>query len=1689
MKLALSLVFCLGLALARVEEWSWMDNVDNVDHIRNIDDYEFQTGREFHYIYNGQMTTGIPGSSKQHSGTRIQAMVTFVFKNSKVCLMKINNVRIGKVNRDLPNPRKVVPFEMFEEMPIDHKYKEELLLPIKFTYNGGLIKDIVFDGEDQPWSTNIKRGILNLLQVNVQKQGLNMEETFDKEPMSTVHRSTESEKFFRVMEETLEGECETLYTITKQPNTRSYSRQVMNVTKSINFEKCLKRPQIKYNFRFSDPCPTCESKYNDDQKFLKATTVAFYNITGTTSKFMIDSARVESEYTFVPFSEESNVIITYVNQTLVLVKTTPITHRVEEPRQQVQSDSDMVFTLDMDVAKEAFYMEEDTTMLRKFKLPQMRNKIEIIGSLLQKLVTRIQEYVEDDAPKYLDRLVTLFRLCTRKDLEQIHHTFYRSNQFNHEQQKKVRDILPHVEALCGTKACVQQLVEKIRNNEVQPLTAILAVKDLINIRTPSKEIIQELLKLSECEVVERHYALKQSVWLTIGSLMNGLCSNGHGQWARELKGKTEKLWTREMKQSSDKLFWTKDVKENIEDLLTVKMEEKNEKFCPRHLKEKYVQLLVSKLEKTNKWEERLTYLKALGNAGLDLSIFELEKIVLNRERKYSTMIRTEAVLAMRQLKDIMPKKIQKVLMPVLLNKMENPTVRIACSYMILQTLPELPVLTQIAKMVESEHNVQVSSFVHSYMNTLANSTNPCEQKLVSDLQMALRHTRRVDTTPFGYSKILRVPMHSEEHKVGLDLELASSFTKMSFIPRYLTATLHSNFLGFWNKYLVSFGLVTEGLETMMHRFSRNENTFDDVLNMNEYEQEFDNMFSSLNLDDEHIKVPKALLYMKFKDQDYGFLPLKRELIKSILTENKFSLRELESKLRQGLMINFNKASMLHEMMYKIPTTLGLPLTVTTKIPVVASIHGKLQAVMSERSLKSFKIQANLKPSFVATLVVDVESWCPIVNHGLKVVHKLRVFKPIDAKVEVDLHSTQKNVRITVRPPTTRRELVNFETRPITYTRVWTKLEEPEHKVVMGEEVNRVHTFNKCIGRKLFGVDLCLRGKVHKTPSKSIVGTPFFPLSGPNKVVLTCEPSHETPQEIVINLSGKFLERTMQSIRPTLLREFENLNSFDEEQEENFFRSEFEHTRHSDNRRNRRTTRFNPFSFYTEQTSFFDSEYSPKTPLTTTLKVDIEARPRHFTFDLVNMYDLVKGFCKIHLKVASKPVSEYNQGFVACLDSESVLPQLARNVYDNKVMTNARLTWGRTSCNTENHITLKTKTIKSTFENLFESNVHDEYETCEDETTCYKRYDNEFSPEMKQLLKYHVDIEYNNVPLYIQNYTNKVFLMLKNHYFEQSDVSQIMIRNPEKKIRVIVTVDPITKQHMNLTIRTPKENTIITDIPIPTMLTCNKNRRSHLRNWWGNKNERFTDMINEDGECFTEECEYDNQEPERFLNQRRQWGNDHEENIFDETEPFETKFNRRQRNCDRFDQDCDDETDEFETKYNRRHFGCDPTERDCDETDEFERCDREDCDETDEFETKFNRRQWSGADRRERMFEQREEFETEFDRPEWTREHTEQFENEFERTTSIKKPVLKHKLIEKDDEVCVSMQRIPQCPVNTYPERKVEKRVSFHCLNRNHPMVEKLESKIHFAEQIPEIQRLTPTMTRMEVVPTKCTPSY
>jgi hypothetical protein len=1114
MKLILIALLCTGVALGRIEEWNWLDSVSPN---RQIEDTAFRSGREYHFFYNGQLSTGIAGSSKQHSANRIQSVVICAFKTQNQVLMRLQNIRVGKLNRDVPNPRKIMPFDAFEDVQIEQHLKQKLEKVVKFTYTGGLVHDVVFDQNEDPWSANIKRGVLNLLQVNLQQQrrlDTNEDAVLTNRDPRSRRTGSEDEKanFYRVMEQTLEGECETLYTIQQQPHNKQSTTPVLNVTKSINFEKCNKRPQIKYNFRFADNCPTCDSKYTDDEKFLKSSTVAKYNITGDKQAFLIEGARVDSEYVFVPFNEEANAIVTYVNQTLVLVKTGPA-QSLSEPQNPVESDSDMIFTLDWDVAYEKFHMNGDHQMHRQLHDSQQGlNKVELAKKFVEKMNEKMQEQLDDDMLQHFVRLVQLMRMCTESELEQIcQMQEQQTRSTTTESEKKLKNILPQALGACGSKTCTKLLTQKIRQGQITPLRGALAIKGLLHNRVSSPEIINELIQLADSPQAQESEGLKRNCWLTIGSLINALCTNNEDQLALETK-------------------------------------EGQVKLCSRELKDQYVKTLFTKFRQATKWEDKVLMLKTIGNAGLDLSIFELEKIIRQQDQSnHPQHIRFEAILALRQLKDSVPKKVQRILMPVVMNRREYPSIRSTASYILLQTVPERSILDQLAHNLVTEPSHQFGSFLYTQMLSYANSTNPCEKQISTDMKSALRHAKQF-SAGLGYSRMFHWSMHSERQKVGLDFDFDAVYSNISAIPRHLGVALHANGLGFWQKYLATLNLVNEGIEPLIRQYFDEDTTqflggqdssLDQLFRSrhprsvhqrDEYQQELKDIFSkhlkvrARDYSDQHNNEPKAYVSAAFKGQAVGFFPITKEFIQQLIQDSGSNLRQIEQKLRQGLPIDYVTVAEVHDMHYKVPTSLGMPLTVTIKAPVAWSLKGKLQATMD--SSKTFKIQAQLKPSAVAQLLCKVEAWSPIVNSGIKIKSKAKLFTPIDARIEIDLATKPFTVKVAIKPPTEKRDLLVLESRPISYTQDWQQYvrsvdEGQDEKTIMGEEQNRVSTFTKCFGRQTLGIELCARGQIHRTPVQSLIGTPFSPLSGPNKIVVTSEPGQEPSEEIQMKFTTKF----------------------------------------------------------------------------------------------------------------------------------------------------------------------------------------------------------------------------------------------------------------------------------------------------------------------------------------------------------------------------------------------------------------------------------------------------------------------------------------------------------------------------------------------------------------------------------------
>ena len=1341
----------------RIPDPLWLDNI--VGSVSSVEDTHFKGGREYQFVYNGQLLTGLPQSSKQHSSTRIQAVCTVLFKTDTSCLLKLTHIRMGKMNDNVVEPRRMVPFSAFEEVQIDSDLKEQLHNVVKFTYTNGLISDIVFDGSEQPWSANIKRGVLNLLQVNLQQTG-RTDRTDDAVLKGDIVESNDkSYDYFTATEKTLEGECECDYTVTNSGN----DNEGLNVTKSVNFEKCRRRPDIKYNYRFSTPCPSCRRGYDTKEKVVRSSTVTKYDIRGSIDQFLIWKVVCDSQYNYVPMNEQSNVITTYTKQKLELVKSTSKTGDIKDPRNSVRSDSQLIFTQDWDVLKEKFFQNGEDDFQDKTPYSGIDNKNEFVGQILRRLVRCLSDSIEDCAPRQFVRLVKVLRMCKRGELKEIHNSFFKTtpSSFTPEDHKKIKDLLVDAMTIAGTKDTIIHMVEKIKKREIGTIKASLTIKNLINVRVPSKDMIDQLLKLSEHEVCKRSSFLRQSVLLSCGSLINGLCGDHSDKLARDFKTPDQK--------------------------------------CPRSLKEEFVEKLFRKFSDSETTSEKMLWLKTISNAGLDLSVLRLENIIRNTDKVRPVIIRIEAMNGLRRISATLTRKIQKILMPVFMNDLETSDIRMVAFHHIMQTLPERPILDQITRKLFTERSQQVGSFVLSHLTTLANSTDPCEKKVADDLKLSLRRASRSVRHLTGYSKRIQWRFYSNKYHSGIGIDMGMIMSS-SYIPRIVSASVNYNSHSQWMKRLLTVGLGQVGsgqwLKKSLHRSTSDSDSSRSPRSLKTMspENELKRIFEKLSISDRYTDDNNPIVspYLRFKDQEVGFLPITPDyfddMIRELVDNDVIDTENMKRTLEQGIQIDIYQGYMLHEQSRKIPTSLGLPLRTSVKLPLITRVNGRIEGKLEPK----IKLSINLKPSFSLGTCLKMESWSPIVNSGLKVVSQLSMYMPMNVEYKANTDMNPIDTELSWKPHSSQFTLLKAQSRPITYTVVWPKSlknwQEPEERTVFGEEFNRIKTIDTEFGDNSLGIKFRTHGSWHKTPSKRMSSVPFCPFSGPNKLQITVQPGNQMPKEVVFKMTGKLFNKD-KNMKP----KFDN---FYDSQDKSYFNSDS-----------------------SEESSEY-KRYDSTDVMNSQLLVKIFSRgssiKRSAELKTNCKCDDRNRNCKCVLDIKRTPVPTVeNKEWKLKSELEVLYPETPYRMSDlsddDTFMSQMKTSWGESGGDMK-QVEMKIQGRRSDDQMKYLRRDRNEYNSeCSSPICQYNKL-----KRLSLLSDYKIDIDYT-LGTKEWNVTNKMYRLLKNYYFDQTDVNQINVDNTRNQVRCRITIDPKNTRLVNVTIKTPKEKCIIKDITLPINL--------------------------------------------------------------------------------------------------------------------------------------------------------------------------------------------------------------------------------------------------------------------------------
>jgi len=1409
MKLLVLVALTLAVALASKHpryEYNWEE--ENSPQY-GIDSNKFEAGKEYQYMYNGQLMTGIPQSSEQHSATRIQAVVSIVFHKHDQLAMQLRHVRFASLNDKVSEPRRLQPFGLFEPIDIVAEHLETLRLPVESKYRHGMIKELVFDGADAPWSVNIKRGVLNMIQVNLRKERrTDLTSEMEKE---TIHPMD----MFTTQEETIEGDCETVYSVESLPV--QYRREidddvnVLNVTKSIDFEKCQRRSEVNYNFRMASPCPSCEQKYTESEKMLRASTVIKQSLLVTDKRdaCLVEKVVVESQYTFVPYTSEGNVVQTYVNMTLELIKSSDRVNtipKIESASSISGDEGKLLYSLDWDVSKEKFFMfgEEESSFKRTTPFAPIKDTIKFMRSVIEPLISAIGDEVNEEAPRQFVRLVKIMRTLTYSEIEEVYEHYYVKSQFSKEESFKVQGLIIDAIALAGTDQAVKFIVDKTHSKGISPVRAALAFRKFTQIRTVSNGMLEHVHKIvKKCDVKDNSVKC-QSATLAYGSMINAMCNYK-------------------------------------EDKLAVKFVRAHPECTEAH-REQHIERLFKEISHNEKRSDYfiVLILKSIGNAGQDIAIPRLMEFV--KMEKYSPLVRAEAIQSMRIIAEQSPKKVQTVLLPLYLERTMPTVVRIAAIHQLLKTQPEKALIDQLTHSLLTEENKQVAAYTFTSMNSLANSTNPCEKKFAQDLTLSLRHARFIEESIFmGYSKHARVQAFCPIMNRGLNIDMSSVMTNYSRVPQVLAASLDLTHHNLWMKEVISVGVTQQNIDKAYRYVMRNlyhdvNTPIDELFDSSEEEtrdvnpkfaNSLEKIFEDLSIEERSYNgiskegIPDTLLnfYLRMGNQDQWILPVDytaftKEFRDSFESQSEMSIHKIISRLSKmekemSLPYNMQAATFAHQLSRKIPTTLGLPLQLTLNMPVVLQLQGIVKVNLNEKTpLRKMNVELKAKTSMTATKMIKIESWSPIVNSALKVITTVHVNAPIDAKITVDLLKQEPQVKIAFKPSTAAFDLVRVQSRPITSVLVWPaqlqQWKEAEERTILGGEWTRQTPLNMKFGERSLGMEIVTRGFVHTTPAMKVTTTPFCEFAGPNKFAITVRPGVEMPKTYEMIVSGKLFERLSKQ------KMGRKMNDFFTESDEYLQSS--------------------------EEKEYSSEAYEGENPTQHQLRVLLKTVGSSIKREAVVEGSVKCGdqkkACTYKLAIRRTPVPRSEEQEEWKLDSElSILypetPKSFEEIAQRKYMCRLNAKWGK-----DKFVDVKLVGEQSELmETLIERSLYRR-----SSLKHSKSYRSLYSPvsQHDQLVRfslldqYKVDLDYSVSPI-VRNVTEKALRLVENIYYWQTEVNTQLPKEMRSKnqIRARLNIDPINRQYINVTIQTPNERVIFKDIALPMPLKGVNIRTSSL----------------------------------------------------------------------------------------------------------------------------------------------------------------------------------------------------------------------------------------------------------------------
>ena len=943
----------------------------------------WRSQQELKYKFVSQVLTGIPQLNSQYSGFKLTGQSTIQPESQRSFKMKLDNMKYLSFNNQLELSDE---WEILssEEHELPSQLKQQLEAPFKVSFNpSGHVEAIYCESGEPEIVTNIKKSLIN---TNFEwLQGSRMIDT------NQIHRDDNTDQqqpwsHFKVMEKSLEGECEAEYSVHQMADyqinefektevssggkSSCRDQDYYQVVKTINYQNCKQRPLYQRSVGSqsrSDGTNGASSPYLTESSVSRTVWCGPFTSPvvrkQTTEQKVVVSGNGKFE------SQEKIEVTSRVTNSLISASTK--TSDIPEPQSPKKSE-DLTFSFpegdfwsSQSSSRSQSYLAQPTDMTSRPATPYPSlSSEEAKTRFVRQFVSMKERERSTEQEDIHSQTGHLSYLSTMLSYEDINDCWSRIKQRISHEPLAVKENALNVFcdilslAMAPTNPSIKFIVEKIKNNQIKGESAAWIAANMIrSVQTPTEKTIQELTNLLKDSTVQRHRDLKATVAMSLTEMIYKACvdeTSSSYNYPSRVYGK----------------FCSPSSKVIKVDLIPYLKQSLNE------LKPELREAEPS----TSAMNKLITLINALGNLGIEEASQALLEVVEGDYTKHPHP-RSVAVYKLIRSARQNPTKYRPVILTIINNNAEDEEVRMAAITALPSVHPSSSQLQKLAALTWYDSQQQVASFISSTLESLSQLPSGSEESLSHLSQKAgeaLKLAKPTNSTGIHKSQNIEIKQFLETLKASVGLKLQYVNSEESAFPRtmFLQSLISSKAQSM--KPFES-SVYLQGADTFLDALY-NEYKFWSQLQLSQAERSEE----KLTYEPRQSRKPEAHVTLKMFDLQ-RFFSVDYDYLRQV------GMEMAEEMSQQGAVKkDYMKVLDLSYHQAILPTVSGLPLYLHHRVPLVMSAH------ISLTTGRDGTLEMKTKPRLNYQQRTRVGTLCPFTQQyrGAGVQTSLNVTVPI-----------------------------------------------------------------------------------------------------------------------------------------------------------------------------------------------------------------------------------------------------------------------------------------------------------------------------------------------------------------------------------------------------------------------------------------------------------------------------------------------------------------------------------------------------------------------------------------------------------------------------------------------------------------------------------------------------------------------